>query len=261
LNDQKPGDLAALFSNKAIVVNHVESLTGKDKLTQRVIRNGWTSARICPISLKTGERQKHAATSTREESGAFDGLRARLVQVLGDTDLGKIVNSDHPNLLTNVLEFINQFLNEPRFSDIRLGYSEMLNLVRQDGSMQSWDGLSGGEQSALNLAMAIEFSKVDNSLFLIIEEPETNLHPCVQRQFLEIIKNHLPNRQIFISTHSPYIFEKYLDSSNLIIGKYSDTGTVLENPDYHQWLFSSVSWGELSFHAFNLPTFEPEFNS
>jgi ABC-type cobalamin/Fe3+-siderophores transport system ATPase subunit len=256
LNDQQTGGFSTSFSDESDIIPHIKMLNQEGAFTQRIIRNGWGGGRICPISLQTDQRQKHAATSTQEESGAFDGLRARLVQKLRDTELGKIVDEDHPDLLSKVLGFTNQFLDELRFTDIQIGYSDMLSLVRQDGTVHSWDGLSGGEQSAFNLAMAIEFSRAAKSLFLIIEEPETNLHPSVQRNFLKIIENHLPNRQIFVSTHSPYIFENYLNSSNLIIGKKSETGTILENPSHQQWLFSSVSWGELSFHAYNLPTFE-----
>jgi ABC-type cobalamin/Fe3+-siderophores transport system ATPase subunit len=256
LNDQQVGIVSITFSERCDVPSPIQELGRKEVLTQRIIRNGWGGGRICPISLQTDQRQKHAATSTREESGAFDGLRARLVQKLRRTELGKIVDEDHPNLLSNVLNFTNKFLDELRFVDVQIGYSDMLKLVRSDGSMQPWDGLSGGEQSAFNLAMAIEFSRAAKSQFLIIEEPETTLHPSVQRDFINVINKYLTNSQIFISTHSPYIFENHLSTSNLIIGKKAATGAFLQNPNPQQWLFPSVSWGELSFHAYNLATFE-----
>lgn len=256
LNDQRAGIISTSFSKQSDITSDIKMLNQMGALTQRIIRNGWGGGRICPISLQKGQRQKHAATSTQEESGAFDGLRARLVQKLSNTELGKIVDDDHPGLLNNVLDFTNQFLDELRFIDIQIGYSDMLSLVRSDGTVQSWDGLSGGEQSAFNLAMAIEFSRAAKGQFLIIEEPETTLHPSIQRDFLNVIEKYLPDRQIFISTHSPYIFENHLNLSNLIIGKKSEAGAFLQNPNPHQWLFSKVSWGELSFHAYNLPTFE-----
>lgn len=255
LNDQQAGTISTSFSEQDIT-SDIKMLNQMGAFTQRIIRNGWVGGRICPISLQNDQRQKHAATSTQEESGAFDGLRARLVQKLSDTELGKIVDEDHPGLRNNVLDFTNQFLDELHFTDIQIGYSDMLSLVRPDGTVQSWDGLSGGEQSAFNLAMAIEFSRTAKSQFLIIEEPETNLHPSIQRNFLNVIEKYLPDRQIFISTHSPYIFENHLRSSNLIIGNKSKANAVLQNPNPQQWLFSKVSWGELSFHAYNLPTFE-----
>lgn len=257
LNDQQTAKFTTTVADASDISADLEMLSQKGVLTQRIIRNGWNGARICPISLQhTDQRQKHAATSTQEESGAFDGFRARIVEKLNNTVLGTIVEEDHPDLLKNVLSFTNQFLDDLRFIDIQLGYGDTLSLVRADSTIQPWDGLSSGEISAFNLAMAVEFSKSAKSLFLIIEEPETNLHPSVQRNFLKVIERSLPNRQVFVSTHSPYIFENHLKASSLIIGKKSKAGVILENPHPHQWLFSHVSWGELSFHAYELPTFE-----
>lgn len=262
-NHTKNGNhFSTSYSSDPDIIDCIKTLKQEGAFTQkqRVTRmHGWNGGRICPISLEKDKRQEHAATSTREESGAYDSLRARLVEILSDTELGKTVKENHPSLLQNVLDFTNKFLDESRFTDIRIDYNAMLNLVKQDGIIQSWDSLSGGELSAFNLAMVIEFVRVDKSFLLIIEEPETNLHPCVQLKFLQIIENHLPSQQIFVSTHSPYIFKNYLNSSSkssLIIGRKSNTGMTLENPSSQQWLFSSVSWGELSFYAYNLPTFE-----
>lgn len=253
LNDQTIGKVISDLKDET--KNLLKDIT----LTQRVIRNGWGGGRICPISLNSDEdqKQKHAAISTKEESGAFDGLRARLVQKLQNTNLGKIVDQDHPNLLENVISFTNAFIGERRFKDINIGFSETLNLVRDNGIVQPWDGLSGGEQSAFNLAMSIEFSKASNSQFLIIEEPETTLHPSVQRNFINVIRQYLPRCQIFLSTHSPYLFENFIDGANLIVGKKSPNKKIfLHNPSSQQWLFSKVSWGELSYYAYDLATFE-----
>lgn len=256
LNDQQVGSCSISYSNESVIIPLLNSFCQKGRLTQRIFRNGWLGARICPISLQAVQKGNHAATIMKEELGAFDSLRARLVEKLSNTDIGFLVDKEHPDLLSNVLDFTNTFLDESRFADIKIGYSKMLNLVRHDGSKHSWDGLSGGEQSAFNLAMAIEFSKLDQSLLLIIEEPETNLHPSVQRKLLKLIEEKLPDRQIFISTHSPFIFQNNLNSSNIIIGKKTANATTLENLAQQQWLSSNVSWGELSFHAYNLPTFE-----
>lgn len=256
LNDQKAGKYSVSFPNCSDPKKHLEDFAKNNLFTQRVIRNGWGGGRICPISLQQDEKQRHAATSTKEESGAFDGLRARIVQVLSNTEIGSVVCSEHPDLISNVLAFANTFLDEHRFDDIQLGHNEILNLKRQDGSIHTWDSLSGGEQSAFNLAMAIEFSIKSNAQFLILEEPETTLHPTIQRNFLSIIGNDLADRQCFISTHSPFIFDQYIDTSTLIIGKKSSSGINLENSAQNQWLFSQPSWGELSFHAYDLATFE-----
>jgi len=256
LNDQIEATTTIQFPNQDNIEILINRLNEQGILRQRIIRNGWGGGRIAPISLESEGRQKHAATSEKEESGNFDGLRARLVQLLKKSDIGEAVNDDHPDLLSNTLKFTNEFLGENRFSDILLGHSDQLTLQRSEGVIQPWEGLSGGEQSAFNLSMAIEFEKKQTSQILIIEEPENNIHPAIQRDFIKIIQRYLPGRQIFIATHSPYLFENHLHDSNLIITKKHDSILTITSSTNNFGLFSQISWGELSYYAYNLPTFE-----
>lgn len=256
LNDQQVAKTSIIFSNNENTEKLLTSSKDEGILKQRVIRNGWGGGRIAPIWLPNDGQQRHAATHEREESGNFDNLRARLVQLLGKTELGVIVNNEYPDLLDSTLRFTNDFLGETRFKDIHIGYSEQLTLERAEGLIQPWDGLSSGEQSAFNLAMAIEFEKRNSSQILIIEEPECGLHPVIQRDFYKYIHTHLPNRQVFISTHSPYIFENHLYNANLIITKKINKKITIASTNDKFGLFSQVSWGELSYYAYDLPVFE-----
>jgi hypothetical protein len=54
---------------------------------------------------------------------------------------------------------------------------------------------------------------------------------------------------------SPFVFDAHLHNATLLIAKYSNGATVT-NPSPHEWLFSQASWGELSYQAYGLPTFE-----
>ena len=45
----------------------------------------------------------------------------------------------------------------------------------------------------------------EQKIFLFLDEIEVHLHPTWQYKILGIINNLLPNAQIFISTHSPFI--------------------------------------------------------
>jgi len=256
LNDQEVAKIETNFTGSESSEELLEALTENGVLKQRIIRNGWGGGRIAPISLDNTGRQRHAATNEKEESGNFDGLRARLIELLKESDIGKIVKGDHPDLRNNTLGFANRFLGENRFIDFRLGYSDQLVIERNEGLMQPWEGLSGGEQSAFNLAMAIQFEKMNNSQILIIEEPENNLHPVVQKEFINIIRSHLPGRQIFIATHSPYLFESHLHDSSLVITKKNGTSISIDNATNNPSLFSQFSWGEISYYAYDLSTFE-----
>lgn len=256
LNDQEVAKTEINFTGTKDSKELVEALTENGLLKQRIIRNGWGGGRIAPISIDSAGRQRHAATSEKEESGNFDGLRARLIELLKDSDIGQIVKAGHPDLRKNTLGFTNMFLGETRFIDFRLGYSDQLVIERNGGLTQSWEGLSGGEQSAFNLAMAIQFEKTNRSQILIIEEPENNLHPAVQKDFINIIRSHLPGRQVFIATHSPYLFESHLHDSSLVVTKKNSPSISIANATNSQSLFSQFSWGEISYYAYSLPTFE-----
>ena len=223
-------------------------------LTQIIIRNSWNGGRICPPPIDNDQRPLHAATSQREES--LGGLRARLVQKLQGTKLGKIVDGEHPNLLENALRFTNKFIGDNRFKDIQIGEGDLLNLVRDNNIVQPWDSLSGGEQTAFKLAMSAESSIALNSQFLIFEEPENSLHPSIQRDFIKVIKQYLPKNQIFFSTHSPYILKNHIGEAELIVGQKNGNEIFLHNPPMDNRLFSNISWGELSYYAYDLATFE-----
>jgi hypothetical protein len=103
--------------------------------------------------------------------------------------------------------------------------------------------------------MAVEFASAMESQMLILEEPESNLHPTIQRKIIPTVLSHLPDVQIFVATHSPFVFDAHLHSATLLMTKY-DNGVTLTDSDSRKWLFSQISWGELSYHAYGLPTFE-----
>jgi hypothetical protein len=198
----------------------------------------------------------HAATSEYEEQGFFDGLRARLVQLLLDSNLGKKVSLDHPNLLKNIITFTNKFIGEKYFQSVSIAHSEQLSIQRADGISEPWDGLSSGEQSAFSLAMAIEFERKEKSQIILFEEPENYTHPIIQKYFLKKLKTLLNDRQVFIGTHSPYLFKDYLGKAKLIITKRQNKKIVFKNTDDFFGLFSKPSWGEISYYAYGLLTFE-----
>lgn len=73
----------------------------------------------------------------------------------------------HPNLQKNTLAFAHAFLGEKRFKSIKMAHGDQLVIQRVDEVWEPWEGLSSGEQSAFNLAMAMEFERKDRSQKII----------------------------------------------------------------------------------------------
>ena len=59
---------------------------------------------------------------------------------------------------------------------------------------------------------------------MVIDEPELSLHPAYQKKTLNLIKEFAKDRQIVISTHSPY----FVDLQSLVEG--ANLYRTLKNP-------------------------------
>ncbi len=249
LNNQSPANTQISHFDHGISNEDVKNLS------QRIIRNGWSGGRVSPIITKTTDKTQHAATSKREEQGYVDSLRARIVEIMKGSELSNTVQNEHPDLEVNVINYANKILGEQRFDRFQLGFGDQLCISRVEGPIIPWMGLSGGEQSILNIAMAIELEKNTQSQLLFLEEPETNIHPTIQQKIIPAVIEHFPNTQIFVSTHSPYIFQDHLENANIIITKNNGFVNV-KNLESGKTIFKKPSWGEISYLAYNLVTFE-----
>lgn len=103
----------------------------------------------------------------------------------------------------------NDLLLLPLFSDMQL---LSVNLFCDDVLV---DSMSSGEQMMMQMysyLSTIEKDKLDNVL-IVIDEPETSLHPMWQQQFPAILRNlienvyGIQNSQIIVVTHSPFIIK------------------------------------------------------
>jgi len=97
--------------------------------------------------------------------------------------------------------------------------------------------------------------------FLFIDEPEICLHPQAQRKLLKAILELSKTKQIFIATHSPYFFKNpnIKNSGLFIFNKKEDHKIEILNLKDDGWgVFGrfSPTWGEINWHAYDLPTVE-----
>ncbi|MBD3362264.1 AAA family ATPase [Candidatus Dojkabacteria bacterium] len=138
----------------------------------------------------------------------------------------------------------------------------------ENGKDSSLENLSSGEKSLVHRTIQVlqnqEFSE---GVIVSIDEPEKSLNPQTQIQLLNYFKELLndqkgeQNGQIFMASHSPYLFKQHLQDDNTVIYLLSkDSKGIIKYKnikDTQENLFPwSPSWGEVNYYAFDIPTVE-----
>lgn len=87
--------------------------------------------------------------------------------------------------------------------------------VRWGNDRMSFGGLPDGLRSIIGFLvscatrMAVDFpehaSPLDIPVIILMDEPETHLHPAWQQRLIPAAQQMLPNSQMFVVTHSPFI--------------------------------------------------------
>ena len=99
----------------------------------------------------------------------------------------------------------------------------------------------------------------NEEILIIIDEPELHLHPSLQEHFIKYLKAISAEKQILLSTHSPYFFKNCCsdDKIKLLITENKDDCYNIKDAEYQLNTFPwSPSWGEINYYAYNLPTIE-----
>lgn len=80
----------------------------------------------------------------------------------------------------------------------------------------SGEGVGDGIWSIFTVCAAL-FDAPEDSI-IVIDEPELSVHPACQRKLMELLIEYSRNRQIIISTHSPYFisWRAFVDGASLI---------------------------------------------
>lgn len=100
-----------------------------------------------------------------------------------------------------------------------------------------------------------------NSIIIIIDEPELHLHPNFQKILINYLQKISNNFQIILSTHSPFLFNWISKNKNpnteLLLTNKTGESLKIINTWKNFWLFPwSPSWWEINFFAYNLATIE-----
>lgn len=77
--------------------------------------------------------------------------------------------------------------------------------IKQNGYYHSSEGLGDGVWSVFTICDALYDSKPGE--IIVIDEPELSLHPATQKKIMSLFEEYASDRQILISTHSPYFID------------------------------------------------------
>lgn len=124
------------------------------------------------------------------------------------------------------------------------------------------DGKGTGMQRAIALGIIQLYARssalTDESnptpLVLMLDEPETWLHPSAQLKLGEALSKIGEQEQVFIITHSPYLIRKFDPQSHLltVLAGQGDDRRVDRSTTFGLFGVGEPTWGEINYRAFGI---------
>lgn len=143
------------------------------------------------------------------------------------------------------IELVKEVL--PEFHSFAVAFEdyEYIEYTTRNGSRHATDYLGDGVVSVIRI-LAHVFANRQTAL--IIDEPELSLHPLAQKKLYAILARHAAERQIIISTHSPYFisWDHISNGAKLNrITKFEDGKSeihTLKEPTAYSGLLRGANW-------------------
>lgn len=177
---------------------------------------------------------------------AQKGTGQKLAQELKDF----FGQDDYANLKIELLDLLHPF-------------SKAFFAIRKDNELKQIavrDLGSGIEMVLTLLLLRIIASDSKGSVLYLLDEPELHLHPKAQEKLVELLVKESKDKQIIVSTHSPYIFKHCLNDKVgvMVLNRNATNNIEIKNANTSGWsvLPWGPSWGEINFHAYDLPTID-----
>ena len=121
-----------------------------------------------------------------------------------------------------------------------------------------------GMQRAVTLALIQVYSNMQHKtkehapLTLLLDEPETWLHPRAQIQLGEALTKISEDEQLFLITHSPYMLRSYRPAQHrlLIFSREDSVPSIRYSDELGLVAGEAPSLGEITYFAFGIPSAE-----
>lgn len=170
-------------------------------------------------------------------------------------------------LKQEILELDNKALEKIIKDDVSIskllsGIGGLLK-INDDNPKMLIDSLSSGEQELALRLLSLKSKVKTNTDLILIDEPETALHPKWQLQIFEFINtilsditSHERDAQLFIATHSENILKKALSYPNtLVVRLYKKNNNILaEKIVDSDRVLPYISFPEIQYLIFGIPT-------
>lgn len=102
------------------------------------------------------------------------------------------------------------------------GLSRSCQIVIDDGTPTLLERKGDGVQSLVAISLitgALQETGQDKDIIILLEEPESHLHPKAIHQLREVLNTLGQDNQLIVTTHSPVLANRVDVSSNLIVSK------------------------------------------
>jgi len=189
----------------------------------------------------------------------IDGEYFKTIQtIIGDSVGTKIAeelktffnNNDYQDLKIDLLPLLQPFENA--FFTIRKK-DELKQILIKD--------LGSGIEIILTILLLKSIAESSNGkIIYLIDEPELHLHPKAQENLLKLLLEESKDKQIFISTHSPYMFKGAIgEGAKLFVFNRTTDNIDIKDVNGSNWgVFGrfSPTWGEINWNAYDLSTVE-----
>lgn len=159
-------------------------------------------------------------SAVRDEPRPFGQRVSQLPQAMVNA-MNSLLADREPRAETRARQIRTAFRT---FTDKGLDDHEEGLLVEDNVQMLPVGHQGGGEQAVLNLTKEV----FDAPSILAIEEPETHLHPVLERKVFRFLKGRAGRPQLLISTHSPIMMDKQHRQNNWLCRLTDEDRSVVE---------------------------------
>jgi predicted ATP-dependent endonuclease of OLD family len=135
----------------------------------------------------------------------------------------------------------------PEFTKFAVAFEDnhYIEYISNSGIRHKTELLGDGVVTVIRILLHLYVAKSNP---LIIDEPELSLHPSAQRKLLKVLADYSQNRQIVISTHSPYMISwEYLKNGaviNRVVKESDKKSAVFSIRDFTKYekLLNTANW-------------------